>query len=201
MFYIREKSPKQSLQWGDSWSLTCRACDVTRDEYGKAYEKDFQYTVRFLMSRGAHRDAATELAQAAWARGWEQLSQLRNESFLRVWISTIALNLFRGGLRAERPLCELHDTSVTQINLAAIDIAQILQSCSPRDQALLLRHMYGFTVAEIAHRENLTDTAVRIRLMRARRAARVQVIGSARTQRIRALAMTRVKSEGDSNVT
>ena len=163
---------------------------VTREEYGQAYEKGFQYTIAFLMSRGVQRDAATELAQAAWVRGWECRSQLRVASFIRSWVNTIALNLYRESMR--KPL--VHDdgrneNGVANIDLAAIDIACVIGSCSRRDQNLLLQCMRGFTAGEIALQEHITDTAVRIRLMRARRAARAQLDRTAHLQKRRALAM------------
>ena len=64
---------------------------MTREEYGQAYQRGFDLTVRLLLSRGAPRDRAREVAQAAWARGWERLSQLRNESLVVTWVNTIAL--------------------------------------------------------------------------------------------------------------
>jgi DNA-directed RNA polymerase specialized sigma24 family protein len=161
---------------------------VTRDDYGKAYEKGFHCTVRFLMSRGVHRDLANEVAQSAWARGWERLSQLRDDSLVTTWVNSIALNLRRASLRGERLLPVLPDNGVT-IDLAAIDMAQILQRCRPRDQALLLQSIHGFTAAEIAHQEHVTQTAVRIRLLRARHAARAQLNRTAPLPKIRALAM------------
>src|SRR5271170_2056642 len=68
---------------------------MTRENYGDAYQRGFKCTVRFLVSRGVLRDNANELAQAAWARGWEQLSQLRDETTVTAWINTIALNSYR----------------------------------------------------------------------------------------------------------
>ena len=153
---------------------------MTREEYGEAYEEGFRHTVRFLMSRGIQREAAIELAQAAWARGWERRNQLRVASMVCSWVNSIALNLYRSGLR--RTQLDLQDNGVTNIDLAAIDVTHILRSCSPRDQALLLRELYGFTAAEIAHEEKLTQSAVRIRLMRARRAARAQLSRTAHFQ-------------------
>ena len=68
---------------------------MTTEEYGTAYEHGFALTVRFLISRGLLTDAAEETAQAAWAKGWERLTQLRNEHMLLTWVNSIALNLYR----------------------------------------------------------------------------------------------------------
>lgn len=150
---------------------------MTRDGFGQAYQKGFDLTVRFLLSRGLPRDTASEVAQAAWVRGWERRSQLRNDSFVVTWVNTIALNVYRTFLRSEsfnRELPEQQGVAVA-IDLAAIDVGRVLSSCGPRDRILLEQYMSGFTMAEIARQQNATETAIRIRLLRARRAARCRV--------------------------
>jgi DNA-directed RNA polymerase specialized sigma24 family protein len=93
---------------------------------------------------------------------------------LLTWVNTIALNMYRKVLRAEvrfhQPLTELY--SGLRINTAAIDVARILKSCRPRERQLLELQMQGVTTGEIARHDGVTETAIRIRLMRARRAAR-----------------------------
>jgi len=150
---------------------------MTREGYGEAYKKGFDLTVRFLLSRGAWRDHAREVAQAAWARGWERLDQLRNESLVLTWVNTIALNLHRGLLRREplnQVLAEISDCT-DGLNLAAIDVAQVFRLCRPRERDLLEQYMCGATTAEIAARYGVSATAVRIRLLRTRRHLRAQV--------------------------
>ena len=41
---------------------------MTNEHYGKAYQKGFDRTVRFLVSRGLSYDAALDTAQAAWPK-------------------------------------------------------------------------------------------------------------------------------------
>ena len=149
---------------------------MTREEYGQAYQRGFDLTVRLLLSRGAPRDRAREVAQAAWARGWERLSQLRNESLVVTWVNTIALNVYRSVLRSEPAYQALPELSTKAgVNLAAIDVARILRICRPCDRALLEQQMRGVTAEEIARKQGVTETAIRIRLLRARRAARSRV--------------------------
>lgn len=148
---------------------------MTRDGYGQAYQRGFDLTTRFLISRGVRRDVARDVAQAAWVKGWERLNQLRNENMVTTWVNAIALNVHRSLLRSERsyqPLPELLGRS--EVNLAAIDMARILKLCCPRDRALLELQMQGNTAQEIANKEGATETAIHIRLLRARRAARMR---------------------------
>jgi DNA-directed RNA polymerase specialized sigma24 family protein len=148
---------------------------MTRDAYGHAYQKGFELTIRFLLSRGLRRDTASEVAQAAWVRGWERHLQLRNDDFVVTWVNTIALNVYRSLLRNEslvnREVQQIPDR-VVAIDLAAIDVGRMLSSCGSRDRILLEQYMDGFTMAEIARKHDSTETAIRIRLLRARRAAR-----------------------------
>jgi DNA-directed RNA polymerase specialized sigma24 family protein len=150
---------------------------MTREEYGQAYERGFELTVRFLLSRGAHpSDRARDAAQAAWTKGWERLSQLRNDSLVVTWVNTIALNVYRSFLRRE-PVYQTLPELVTKtgVNLAAIDVSRILKICRPSDRVLLEQQMRGVTAEEIASTQGVTETAVRIRFLRARRAAKMRM--------------------------
>ena len=78
---------------------------MTGEAYGKAYQHGFDRTIRLLLSRGARSECAREAAQAAWAKGWERIDQLRNESVVTTWVNTIALNCYRRVMRSETIDC------------------------------------------------------------------------------------------------
>jgi RNA polymerase sigma factor (sigma-70 family) len=144
---------------------------MTTEEYGAAYKKGYNLTVRFLVSRGLSYDSAQETAQAAWAKGWERLGQLRNSSMVLTWMNSIALNIHRSYIRREPLLQALPELSTPpKVNLAAIDVRRILNGCKTNDRIVLQRHyLEGYKVQEIAQAHGWTETAVRIRLLRARR--------------------------------
>ena len=147
--------------------------DMTRSDYGRAYEQGFDPTVRFLVSKGVPRDSAEETAQAAWTRGWERIDQLRDEDAVRTWVNTIALNMYRRNTHIDRLKEPLMDRAVgPDPGAASIELASVLDSCCPSDRLLLMFQLYGLTTSEMAHQVGTTETAVRIRLMRARRSAR-----------------------------
>jgi DNA-directed RNA polymerase specialized sigma24 family protein len=149
---------------------------MTQEGYGQAYQRGFDLTFRFLQSRGVPRESAREVTQAAWAKGWERLTQLRNEELVITWVNTIALNVYRRGRRYEDMRPVLRDVSIRPgINLAAIDMARILKICCPGDRALLEHQMNGHTPTEIAQMRGIPESAIRIRLMHARRAARLRL--------------------------
>jgi DNA-directed RNA polymerase specialized sigma24 family protein len=73
-----------------------------------------------------------------------------------------------------------------RIDMAAIDVARILRFCRPRERQLLELQMQGATTEEIARDSGVTETAIRIRLMRARRAARAFTCRGAAEREVRA---------------
>jgi DNA-directed RNA polymerase specialized sigma24 family protein len=149
------------------------AIDMTKEAYGQAYQRGYNLTVRFLISRGVPCDTARDVAQAAWVKGWERIIQLRNHSMVTTWVNAIALNVHRSVLRSERTFQAMPEYSTgSGVNLAAIDLHRILSFCAPRDRALLELQMQGDTAEEIARKQGVTETAIRIRLLRARRTAR-----------------------------
>lgn len=146
---------------------------MTTEQYGSAYKKGYVRTVRLLVTRGLSWDSAQETAQAAWVRGWERLAQLRDSKMVVSWINTIALNMYRSSLRREPFLQELPEVLIPPtVNLAAIDVQRILKSCKKNDRLVLQgRYLEGHKVQEIAQAQGWSETAVRIRLLRARRRA------------------------------
>jgi DNA-directed RNA polymerase specialized sigma24 family protein len=147
---------------------------MTREEYGNIYQTGRERTIRFLLSRGAAPGLAPDIAQSAWLRGWERLSQLRDPQMILTWVNSIALNQFRRVIRVERLHQELQPSAQgnTSLDLAAIDVARILGACRPPDRMLLVAQMMGVTAKVMASAQGLTETAVRIRFLRARRSAR-----------------------------
>lgn len=170
---------------------------MTRDEYGRAYQRGYELTTRLLISRGVKSEAAREAAQAAWARGWERLSQLRDDRLVLNWVNSIALNLYRGGLRQPvfQELPELR--AEASVNLAALDIGIILKICRPADRVLLKQQILGLTAAETAHGMGVTETAVRIRWLRARRSARRRLERRARRLKEEHEALHRVAAQAN----
>ncbi len=147
--------------------------NVTREEYGAAYQRSYKLTVRFLVSKGLPYDDARETAQAAWVKGWERLAQLRNPGMLLTWLNSIALNIHRSWMRREPVLQTLPELAAHPgVNLAGIDARRILANCRRNDRKVLEWHyLQGYKVREIASSQGWSETAVRIRLLRARRTA------------------------------
>jgi RNA polymerase sigma factor (sigma-70 family) len=144
---------------------------MTTEEYGSAYQEGYIRTTRILVSQGMSWDGAQEMAQAAWVRGWERRGQLRETRMVMPWINTIALNMRRSDLRREPFLQEVPEVPAPpEKHLAAIDVQLIMQVCRKKDRFVLQRYYLDECgTQEIARAQGLTEAAVRLRLLRARR--------------------------------
>ena len=149
---------------------------MTVEAYGQAYQTGFDRTIRLLLSRGAPIECAREAAQAAWVKGWERINQLRNESVVTTWVNTIALNCYRSFLRSENHQLPLTDLSTgADVRLGTIDLERFLDWCRPSDRQLFEDYLQGYPIEEMARRQGISYTAVRIRLLRARRAVQARI--------------------------
>src|ERR1700689_1197649 len=103
---------------------------MIRSEFAEAFEAGFSATRRFLLARGAPLEEAEEIAQAAWARGWEFRDQLRDPGFGSYWGNSSASNFFRARFRA--PLqTEMEDADAAYtLDVDAIEVLRLLDRCS-----------------------------------------------------------------------
>jgi DNA-directed RNA polymerase specialized sigma24 family protein len=87
-------------------------------------------------------------------------------------INTIALNLYRSSLRREPFLQELPELAAPpERHLAAIDVQLMLQTRKKKDRIVLQSYyLEDCKPKEIARAQGSSVTAVRLRLLRARRA-------------------------------
>jgi len=145
-------------------------------EYATAFETGFPATRRFLLSRGAAIEEAEEIAQAAWARGWEFREQLRDPGLVGFWVNSIARNLFRARFRA-KVMTPMDDVEAPYtMNLDEIELHRLLERCTGRDRELLERSLEGYSAEEIAQEEGgITSTGIRVRLLRIRQSLRQQL--------------------------
>ncbi len=164
-------APSSQDKWHPTTDGPPGVAPMTRGQYAEAYDGGYAYTKRYLLSRGIGVDTAEEMAQAAWAKGWEHRRQLRNPDAIAIWVNSIAMNLFRKLLRrhetAELPL----DIPVApRSGSEAVDLARALSSCSRADAELLNRfYGEGYTSQELAAELGCTASAIRVRLLRLRR--------------------------------
>lgn len=147
---------------------------ITREQFEEAYIVSFPRTVSFLTLRGANREAAEDLAQAAWARGWECRAQLRDPSLVTCWVGSIARNLFYSSHRSIRPTEALSETSATvSPDWTPLLVDRLLRDLHENDRELLFEtYSWGATSGELGPRFGVSAVAVRVRLSRLRNALR-----------------------------
>lgn len=138
--------------------------------FEQAYNDQFTNTLRFVISRGIDHSSAEEVAQAAWARGWERREQLRDKAKIGYWVNTIALNLLRRSKRCEKretPLEPNLDRPTTSTVEQRVDAEKMLRDADVNDRKMLLMNVVeGRTSKEIARRTGCSPVGVRVRLHR-----------------------------------
>lgn len=151
---------------------------MDRDQFADAFRHGYPMTLRFLLSRGAPTDIAEEIAQAAWAKGWECLEQLQRPAMVGAWVNSIAKNMLKNRLRAEQRLEGLTESAKSAgPQLVTVDVKRILMRCDNRDSRILKGYyLEGYTTEELAREVGLTPVTVRVRLLRIRRALRAQLL-------------------------
>jgi len=124
---------------------------------------------------------AEDVAQAAWLQGWRKIDQLRDGGMIVSWVNAIAINYHRRGIRHEAryetltDLCGHAGMDVAPPDTVKMDTAKILKFCRPADRILFEHQLGGLTTQEIAKKHRVSTTAIRIRLLRARRSARARL--------------------------
>jgi RNA polymerase sigma factor (sigma-70 family) len=150
---------------------------MTRDEYGIAFQQDFERTIGSLAARGVRSDDAREIAQAAWTRGLERICQLRNEQSVIEWVNTITrrrlLTSFRQNRLVDLSQMKHEPAAAPSVNLAAIDVRRALQECKPHERKLLEDFYWrGYSSHEFATQTGKSVGAIHAALCRARKALR-----------------------------
>ena len=122
--------------------------------------------------RAAVPDAdAADAVQDALLKAWEKRYSLKDESLFGTWLTRILINVCKQRLRERRPLEALqeHSASVYPDGAADLDLKMALLQLDLKHRIpLLLYHLEGFPVADIAHLLRLPKGTVTSRLARAR---------------------------------
>src|ERR1700758_4578376 len=121
---------------------------MQRDDYAGAFQSGYSATRRYLLAHGAQLEEAEEIAQAAWARGWEYREQLRDPGMIGFWVNSIARNLYRARFRGPLTMAiDALNPSYT-MDLETIELRRLLDRCPRRDRRLLERNLAGYSAEE-----------------------------------------------------
>jgi RNA polymerase sigma-70 factor (ECF subfamily) len=143
----------------------------------------------FIRSQVREAELAADLTQQTFVRAWESLPRLRQEAAFVGWLHRIASNLVRdevksGHARLEIAASNALDEPMPDPEATAPEEAAVAQGLKtavwaalgqlPPDQraAVVMHHMEGMSVAEIAQAMKCRPGTVMSRLSRAREALR-----------------------------
>lgn len=162
-----------------SYGRIVQACQNTVTAIALAITRDVQ--------------ASEDIAQEAFIKAWQQLSQLHNPSSFLPWLRQITRNLARDWLRANRGRPLSGEAAEIAISMAADPgpsapdrlqrveeelAAEEIISALPEDarETLLLYYREGQSSQQVAALLGLSDAAVRKRLSRARASVREEML-------------------------
>jgi RNA polymerase sigma factor (sigma-70 family) len=123
---------------------------------------------------------AEDAAQEAFLKAFRALDRYRPESHFRAWVRTIAIRCAIDIVRRRRPESELTDAQASPANEPArhedVDLLRTaLALLGPLDREMMIaREIEGATDREISRRFEISVTAVRVRMHRARKKIRTR---------------------------
>src|SRR5262245_20761221 len=121
------------------------------------------------------RPAAVDAVQEALLRAWERSEKGEEIESMKAWVTTVALNLARSGLRRlrseRRAKARLHASDVGEPTVDRVDVERAL-SALPRRQreAVVLRYYLQLDTRETATALGMSEGTVQSTLSRARAA-------------------------------
>ncbi len=156
---------------------TSTAPCLDETNYASAYKKGFNVTLRSVRFLGANAETAEEVAQAAWARGWQCRKQLHCPELVGAWVNAIARNLYRSVIRLEKRYLQLEDFAAPSKLMSTLEAGVMIENCTELESRMLtMYYLEGYSTGEIADKEKLCPTSVRVRLMRIRRRLRERML-------------------------
>lgn len=134
-------------------------------------------------------DDAAEATQDAYLKAWRGLQGFRGDAMFSTWLYRVATNAAITKLRARKRKraheTEIDDEVLTQVagsssthgsalaRLDLEDLEQALRSLPEHYRAtVVLRDVYGLSIAEIARQLKISETACKVRVHRGRKRVR-----------------------------
>lgn len=176
----------------DEADLIARARQGDSEAFGELVWR-YRDTVFTLAVRLVGPDLAADVAQEALIRAWRAMPRFRGDAALATWLHRITVNtawtMRRRAARHEAQQLDesLHDHAIDHafgpekagemIEVRAGLRAAIDQLSSGQRAVLVLRDVYGWSHAEVAHELGITSTTAKVRLHRARKRVRFLLEG------------------------
>ena len=175
--------------------LVARARDGEVEAFEMLYRSHQAGVYTYILSQVREAELAADLTQQAFVRAWQSLRRLREPGAFRGWLYRIASNLVRDEVKSGRARLEvsasvLGEADPMPTTPAALDdggnpeavlesaerqqvIWSALNELSPEHrEAVVMHHMEGMGVSEIAQAVGVRPGTIMSRLARAREVLR-----------------------------
>jgi RNA polymerase sigma-70 factor (ECF subfamily) len=149
---------------------------TAEDEFTAFYDATWRRTVACAYAVTGDLGAAEELAQEAYTRAWPRWSKLSTYDDPGAWVRQVAtreaisrwrrLRTAAGFLSRSRPPDDARPPDESSVAL----VTALKQLPEAQRRALVLHHLAGFGVADIAEIEHCPEGTVKARLSRGRAA-------------------------------
>ena len=177
--------------------LVVRARSGDEEAFGALYRQHQAGIYTFIRGQVREVELAADLTQDTFVRAWESLPRLRQDGAFRGWLYRIAANLVRDEVKSGRARLEVTESrlagedgsrlpdpvgkdDVPEEMLASGEIKEKVRRALdtlPAEQraAVVMHHMEGMGMSEIAEAMGVRPGTVMSRLARAREALRKQL--------------------------
>ena len=173
----------------DERELVDRARNGDREAFGDLVRR-YQDTVYTLAMRLVGPDLAADVAQEALIRARRAMPRFRGDAAFSTWLHRITVNTaWTLRRRSARHQAQQLDETIVDTGLAPERAGELVEIrtglrraigelSSGQRAVLVLRDVYGWSNAEVAHELGITQTTAKVRLHRARKRLRVLLEGS-----------------------
>ncbi|MET9819277.1 MULTISPECIES: SigE family RNA polymerase sigma factor [unclassified Streptomyces] len=163
-----------------------------RTEFERFYAQSVKRLVTVVYAVTGDLGEAEDAVQEAYAKAWPRWEQLVAQGDPTPWVRTVALRLAVSSWRRTRNRIRAHFKHGPPPDLPGlapdhVALVAALRHLNPEQRrAVVLHHLLDLPVEEVARETGSTSTAVRSRLMRARRILSTHLTDSPDTPTTRA---------------
>jgi RNA polymerase sigma-70 factor (ECF subfamily) len=184
-----KKSPAEPVVDLVPPEIVSRCLDGDEVAWGELVDLTYREVYTLCLRILGDPDDAAEATQDAYLKAWRGLKGFRGDSMFGTWMYRVATNaaLSKHRSRKRRRTHETasEDESLTQVASigstedaagAKLDVARLEVAMQGLPEhlrtAVVLRDVYGFSMAEIAERTDCSETAAKVRVHRGRKRLR-----------------------------
>lgn len=124
-------------------------------------------------------DDCADAIQEAIVKAFSKLHTLRSDSYAKTWLIRILINECYSFMRKEKKLVSLEEYPLEDAAQEREDYSDLYEAISRLPQeirlSVILYYMEGYSIKEVAQLLDTTESAIKNRLMRARKRLRIEL--------------------------